>query len=196
MKTQLLTYTWALEWKKIACCLNPVDKDVAKEWILPLWAQADMEIFSSHWVELISLDLRKWKEHITQILDNVDWVFVCWGDTNYLLQLTRENNFLQLLKKFLKQSDRFYCSTSAGSCRLWSHIRVYDEMEEVIDVIPWANLIPCMIIPHRSRDTAWSRKRYLWTSIEKVYNAECETLCITDNQAIVSDWKTFTIINH
>ncbi len=196
MSKQLLEYVWPLQWKKIACCLNPVDKRVEKEWSLPVWTQEDLTMLETVWAELIPLDLKEWRAHIHEVLESVDWVFVCWWETHYLLQTARENIFHQLIKEFLQDPNHFYCSTSAWSCRLWSHIREYNAIEEVIDVIPWENWLPCMIIPHRSRDTEWSRKRYLWTSIEKVYNAGCATLCITDNQAILFDWNTFTIINN
>ena len=196
MSKQLTQYVWPLDWKKIACCLNPVDKRIEKEWAIPQWVLEDITMLENLWVELIPLDLRKWDSHIKQIVESVDWVFVCWWETQYLLQTARENDFPKLLNEFLHDPNHFYCSTSAWSCRIWSHIREYDEKEEVIDVVPWENRLPCMIIPHRSRDTPWSRNRYLWTAIEKVYNAGCATLCITDNQAIIFDWNTFTIINN
>lgn len=193
MKERLSSYVWGLQGKKIACCLNPIDMRVEVEWKMPQRAQNDIDMFQAWWSEVVSLDLRLWYKHIDDVLQMVDGIFVSWGYTDYFLWIAKEFDFAWKIKTFLEDKDHFYCSTSAGSCRLWSHIRVYDTEGILQNIIPAQHRFPFMIIPHRwNTNDLRIKKKYL--QLEKVYDAGCSVLCLLEEQAIVSNWASYTIV--
>lgn len=119
----------------------------------------------------LNLDHKLTEEEV----QNVDVIYVCGGNTFYLLQKIRESGFDQLLKHF----DGLYIGVSAGSIVVGPNIEVaapWDENDVKLSDTTGLRLVNFAVVPHYQRKDK--------TIVEELINrADYEILGLTDNQA-------------
>lgn len=116
------------------------------------------------------------KEIDCKSLNNIDIIYVCGGNINYLLKKIREKNFDTILKEMLN-NGKVYFGVSAGSAILGAKTKYTDGL----------NIIDVIVHLHYCDTDKELLKRY-------ASQIENKIICLTDNQAlrIVSD--EYTII--
>ena len=106
---------------------------------------------------------------------STDVIYVCGGNTFYLLQKFRESGFDQLLKQF----DGLYIGVSAGSIVVGPNVEVaapWDENDVKLTDTTGLRLVNFAVVPHYQRKDK--------ATVEELINrTDYEILELTDNQA-------------
>jgi len=108
--------------------------------------------------ELFQMGIKEEQLHILTLDSPVDEkeiarsdvLYVCGGNTFHLLQIIRETNFTQFIKKFIAQG-KLYFGVSAGSIILGPSIEIavpFDENKEKMDNFTGLGLIQDVLSPH------------------------------------------------
>ncbi|MCX6785187.1 MAG: Type 1 glutamine amidotransferase-like domain-containing protein, partial [Candidatus Komeilibacteria bacterium] len=124
---------------------------------------------------IVTLNLER--KVTTDDLKNVDVIYVCGGNTFYLLKKMRESDFDQLLPSF----NGLYLGVSAGSIVVGPNIEVsgpWDENDVNLSDTTGMNIVNFAVIPH------YQTKEH--AIVENLKNkASYEIVPLTDNQAIL-----------
>lgn len=115
-------------------------------------------------------------------LKNYDIIYVCGGNTFYLLNYIKKSGAGKIIKKLIKQGV-IYIGVSAGSIIPGPSIKNASEIGSDINKIGITefnglNIIPWIIVPHYTTSLENQVKKF-----EKKYNIR--VICLTDNQAII-----------
>jgi len=110
-------------------------------------------------------------------IENADVIYVCGGNTFYLLQKIRESGLDQLLPNF----KGLYVGVSAGSIVVGPNIEVsapWDENDVKLSDTTGINIVDFAVVPHYQRKDQ--------TIVEGLKSqADYEILELTDNQAVL-----------
>lgn len=112
--------------------------------------------------------------------NNIDVVYVCGGNTFYLLKQVRESELDKVIKKFVN-TDMVYVGVSAGSILAGPNIDVaspFDENDVGLTELTGLNLTDIVASPHYVTDEE---------SIIKPFAEKFKVVRITDAQAILVD---------
>lgn len=124
-------------------------------------------------ITTLNLDRKVTAEEI----DNADAIYVCGGNTFYLLQKIRESGLDQLLPHF----GGLYVGVSAGSIVVGPNIEVsgpWDENDVNLSDTTGMKIVDFAVIPHYQRKDQ--------TVVEDLKNrADYEIMKLTDNQAVL-----------
>lgn len=113
----------------------------------------------------------------TDEINSADVIYVCGGNTFYLLQKIRESGLDQLLPNF----GGLYVGVSAGSIVVGPNIEVsgpWDENDVNLSDTTGMNIVDFAVVPHYQRKDQ--------TIVENLKNrADYEIMELTDNQAVL-----------
>lgn len=113
-------------------------------------------------------------------VSDFDVIYVCGGNTFYLLAKTREFGFDKIIKKFIEQG-KLYVGVSAGSILMGTTIAVagpWDENDIGLTDFTGMNLTNTALIPHYQR-----KEKSIVEDLRK--NLKCEIVALADNQALL-----------
>ena len=108
-----------------------------------------------------------------------DLIYVCGGNTFYLLKKIRESGFDKVIAEFVKH-DKLYFGVSAGSILVCPNISIaapFDENDIGLRDLSGLNLVDVLVSPHYSDKD----KRIIEDFRKK---SRIEVVPITDNQAL------------
>jgi len=110
-------------------------------------------------------------------IKGVDAVYVCGGNTFYLLQKIRESGFDRLLRRF----DGVYVGVSAGSVVVGPNIEVsapWDENDVHLSDTTGMGMVNFAVVPHYQR-----KEQPIVADLKE--RADYEIMELTDNQAVL-----------
>jgi peptidase E len=113
-------------------------------------------------------------------VSNFDAMYVCGGNTFYLLAKVREYGFDKVIKQFVEEG-KVYVGVSAGSILVGPTVDVsspWDEDDVGLTDFTGLNLVNVATIPHYQR----KEKSIVEDLREKL---KCEIVTLTDNQALL-----------
>ncbi len=183
----LLTSTGLANEKITSKFLELINKPVSKVKILfiPTAARTKEELYYANVSkkELLNLGIRKVNIQIIDLgkplkLKDFDVIYVCGGNTFYLLKKVRDSGFDRIVKEAVKQG-KLYFGVSAGSILVCPNIDIaspFDPNNVNLKDLTGLNLIEEVLSPH-------------YTEKEKEiigkYRKKYKIITLTDNQALV-----------
>jgi dipeptidase E len=101
-------------------------------------------------------DLKNKNEtEVREYLNNIDIIFVAGGNTFYLLDQANKSGFTKVIKE-LKDSDKIYIGSSAGSCIAGPDLEPIAPIDDPefanLDSTKAFGLVDFVVIPHYGRD--------------------------------------------
>ncbi len=122
------------------------------------------------------------------ILEAVDCIYVCGGNTYYLTSFTVQKQFKTAIEACVKKWW-LYVWVSAGSILVWPTVGISRDDNTVwLTDMQWLNLVPAIISPHYTNETEAYVKQYelhTWTSVWRLSN----------NQALIYQKWVLTLIS-
>ena len=160
------------------------------------WLQRDLQALREQEYQVDRYTVTgKTREEVEAEIDRYDILYMCGGNTAYLLnQLQKTNTFSLIVEKV--QGGKLYIGTSAGSIIAGPRLPDYffDEMPELEDTTCF-NFVNFTLVPHWGDE--YFRERYVGERLQKVYKDTQEPLLLlTDTQYVqVGDDGFVRIIN-
>ena len=166
---------------------KPAEK--SKVIMVPTASRTEREL---HWVEVSKQELIDLGIKILDVLDldheagsynkikDYDVLYMCGGNTFYLLHKIRETGFDKVIKQFLAD-NKLYLGVSAGTVVMGPNIEAaipYDENVVNISDFTGLNIVDEIINPHHESKDEENTKRYE----EKLHH---KILRLNDNQALL-----------
>jgi len=125
-------------------------------------------------LRIINLD----KPVLFEEVKNFDMIYVCGGNTFYLLKKIRESGFDKVIKKFVALG-KLYFGVSAGSILVCPNIEIakpFDENDINLTDLTGLNLIDVVVSPHYCLEDK---------SIIDSFKKKNKVIPLTDNQALL-----------
>jgi peptidase E len=196
MKDQLLAEVGSLQSKKIAYITNPADDDIEREWNDLRWIKNDRDMLISCGAELVPLDLRVVQgEELKEILMSCDMIYVSWWNNDYFLKLAKQSGYADFLPELVREHNKVYLSTSAGSCVMGNFVCAYTADGSLAKLIPGYWFYAMMLVPHRWGGSESSKIKKL-RHFEEHYVTATSFLTLTDFQAIIVDEHGMRIVTN
>jgi len=110
-------------------------------------------------------------------IKDFDVIYVCGGNTFYLLKKVRETGFDKAIKEF-SRTDKLYFGVSAGSILAGPSIDIaspFDENDVELTDLTGLNLTDTVVTPHYKKEEE---------SIIKPFTGKFSVVALTDNQAL------------
>ena len=133
-------------------------------------------------IKTLQLDHQITKDEI----DKADVIYVCGGNTFYLIQQIRQSGFDKLLKSF----QGLYVGVSAGSIVVGPNVEVsgpWDENDINLTDTTGMNIVNVALIPHYQR-----KEKSIVDDLKA--KANYEIIKLTDNQAMLAENDKMTMI--
>lgn len=165
---------------------NASDADMT-DGSLPRWIANDKSALEQRGYRICPCDLRTHTS--TTLKKEMNWrdgVFVCWGNTFWLLSCMQQSWFTDLIHDFIAEW-KTYLSTSAGSCVACpdiGYVQFADDPSVVsLDSTKGLGLTNCYLDVHFGPDdtSAWKAFAYCRTQVCSPY------LTLSDQQACLID---------
>jgi len=138
-----------------------------------------------HNIKTLNLD----KSVSFQEVEDFDVIYVCGGNTLYLLKKVRETGFDKVIIEFAK-TDKLYFGVSAGSILVCPNIDIaspFDENDVNLTDLTGLNLTDVIVSPHYSEE-----EKLIIEDFKK--KSQYKVIPLTDNQALlIMDGETKTI---
>lgn len=115
-----------------------------------------------------------------QEVENFDVIYICGGNTFYLLKKVRETGFDKVIIKFAK-TDKLYFGVSAGSILVCPNIGIaspFDENDVNLTDLTGLNLTDVIVSPHYKDE-----EKTIIDDFKK--KSQYEVVPLTDNQALL-----------
>ena len=131
-------------------------------------------------IKTISLDKKLDEKIEYNEIMNFDVIYVCGGNTFYLLKKVRESGFDRIITKFI-DSGKLYFGVSAGSILVCPDIDIatpFDENEFGIKDLTGLNLTDVIVTPHYCE-----KEKLIIDKFQK--KTKTKVIRITDNQALM-----------
>lgn len=122
-------------------------------------------------------------------INNADCMYVCGGNTFYLLHKIRETGFGEVVKKFV-EDGKVYVGVSAGSIIAGPDISVaepFDKNDVCLSEFTGLLLTNNVVSPHYSE-----KERHIVDKIKR--KSKYKIITLTDNQALLIVGETETIV--
>ena len=133
-------------------------------------------------IKTLQLDHQITKDEI----DKADVIYVCGGNTFYLIQQIRQSGFDKLLRSF----QGLYVGVSAGSIVVGPNVEVsgpWDENDINLTDTTGMNIVNVALIPHYQR-----KEKSIVDDLKA--KANYEIIKLTDNQAMLAENDKMTMI--
>lgn len=128
-------------------------------------------------------------EEITEFISGVDIIYVCGGNTFYLLEKTLESGFDKVLHNVL--DDKIYIGHSAGSVLLGNSVALKSNPPKTnLTNFDGLKIVNFTIVPHWGKESARDAKLALF---EKIYDLGDNVILLKDGSYIFTDGNTFEI---
>jgi len=128
-------------------------------------------------------------EEIAEFISSVDVIYVCGGNTFYLLEKTLESEFDKILRNVL--DDKIYIGHSAGSVLLGNSVALKSNPPKTnLTNFDGLKMVNFTIVPHWGKESARDAKLALF---EKMYDLEDNVVLLKDGSYIFTDGNTFKI---
>jgi dipeptidase E len=128
----------------------------------------------------------KTKNQLEEDLKDFDYIYISGGDTFYLLEKSRETNFITVIRDLILNKGKTYIGTSAGSIIAGEKCPDYLLDEKVHDITANKDgyaLVNFTILPHWGSDHF--REKYLDKRLSIAYRADqVPLLLLTDTQYV------------
>ena len=144
----------------------------------------DLGIFENN-IKTINLD----KPTSFQEVENFDVIYVCGGNTFYLLKKVRETGFDKVIIEFVK-TDKLYFGVSAGSILVCPTIDIanpFDENDVNLTDLTGLNLTNVIVSPHYN-----DKEKTIINDFKK--KSQYEVVPLTDEQALLVINKKIKIV--
>lgn len=138
--------------------------------------------------QIIELDISNTKsDDIKKAVSDIDVLYVCGGNTFYLLQELRKTRFDKILKELIN-SNIIYIGSSAGSAVLCPTIEYLKEIDDYklateLKSFKGLNIVDFLLFPHY--DDKMLKEKF--DSIKQKYVDKYEFLNLSDNQFVFID---------
>jgi len=122
-------------------------------------------------------------------VENFDVIYVCGGNTFYLLKKIKETSFDKIIKKFTK-INKLYFGVSAGSIIVCPDINIaspFDENDISLTDLTGLNLVNVIVSPHYSE-----KEKSIIDKFKK--SSQYKVVTLTNNQALLVKDKELKII--
>lgn len=173
----------SLEWKKVWCIWNWAKQ---RGWKNAWRNQRDLKFFEKNKCTILDIDISKHTESsLTEILKEIDIIFVWWWDTEYLATLITANNLERCIKRAVEQW-LVYMWTSAWSMIASTEMHYNDWAKR----LQWIWLTELNVIPHWNQ--LWHKKHWL-DQMDIIYSFEYPSILLNDITVIISDWSNFSL---
>ncbi|MEA3322637.1 MAG: Type 1 glutamine amidotransferase-like domain-containing protein [Patescibacteria group bacterium] len=128
-------------------------------------------------------------EEIAEFISGVDVIYVCGGNTFYLLEKTLESGFDKILRNVL--DDKIYIGHSAGSVLLGNSVALKSNPPKTsLTNFDGLKMVNFTIVPHWGKESARDAKLALF---EKMYDLGDNVVLLKDGSYIFTDGNTFEI---
>lgn len=156
--------------------------------------ETNIKPFENLGAKVTVFDLKdKTQDEVDSVLDTSDIVYVCGGNTFYLLYHMKACNFVSLLSKHLKKG-LIYIGSSAGSIVLCPDINFISPMDDPsvvsLDDTQGLSLVDFLFLPHLDHEHLSNAAKV----ISENYDDETLLFALKDNQAIIVQGKKAFLI--
>lgn len=154
--------------------------------IKPLWYLGDRLKLVQMGFQVVDIDLKhKTKAKLEKELNNFDVIFVCGGNTYYLLEWVQKSGFAEVVAHLISKGV-IYVGSSAGSalaCKTIEHIEDLDDRSKAtLTSYTGLGFTQKLIIPHFGDKKIKDETSRI---IEKWDNGENELALLNNNQVLV-----------
>jgi dipeptidase E len=160
------------------------------------WLQADLQSLRDQGYEVNRYTVTgKKQQEIESVLNSHDIIYMCGGNTLYLLKQLQTTGSFDLIKEKVL-SGKPYIGTSAGSIIAGPKVPLYLEFADNITVMDDSGFgfINVIVVPHWG--SVHFKDLYLERGLQAAYHAtEPPLLLLNDGQYIALDGTTMEIIN-
>ncbi|MDP2671521.1 MAG: Type 1 glutamine amidotransferase-like domain-containing protein [bacterium] len=140
------------------------------------------------------VDLKKKGEgNLREEMGNAGIIFVCGGNTFYLLEKARESGFDEVVKEFVEKGV-IYIGSSAGSVLVGPDIEpvawMDDPSKAKLDSTKGFGLVDFVALPH------FGNKKYIskYEEIMEKYSGKYDLIKLTDQEAVVVEGGNHRIV--
>lgn len=155
---------------------------------IKLWYYGDKLKLKLMGFRMIDIDIKnQTKEQLTEKMKNVDAIFVCGGNTYYLLKYAQKSGFDEVVRELVAKGV-IYIGSSAGSvlaCPTIEYIEDLDDKEKVnVDSYKGIGLVDFLILPHYE-DPKYAG--FHQTILKKWGNNKYRIQTLSNDQVIIVD---------
>lgn len=160
------------------------------------WLLADLQSLRDQGYQVDRYTVtNKCRSEIEATIDAYDIIYMCGGDTVYLLKQLQITNSFELIKEKVR-NGKTYIGTSAGSIIAGPKVPLYLECSENAEVANDAGLAftNVVIVPHWG--SVHFKELYLERGLQAAYqSSEPPLLLLNDSQYVSVDGDTIEIFN-
>lgn len=159
------------------------------------WLDNELSIFRQQGFDLIMLDLDGASEQqVDDALTGADVIYVCGGNTYFLLEKIKASGFEKIVRRELKRGA-VYIGSSAGSIVCCPDISFISDMDDPskadLEDTKGMNLIDCLLMVHMDNP---GFAEQACQAVEKLKSGPQPVICLNDNQALFIDGNAISII--
>lgn len=120
------------------------------------WMDADRNKLIELGFKVTDFDLKnKTESEVREALNKVNVIFVAGGNTFYLLEKIKASGFDKIINE-LKNSDKIYIGSSAGSCAAGPDIEPISDLDEPevakLESTESLGLVDFVVLPHANKE--------------------------------------------
>lgn len=151
--------------------------------------------FSSFGFNLKEIDIAQHtQEQLYDMLGGIEFIFVCGGNTFYLLEKTLESGFDQVVKYYLKKGV-VYGGESAGSILAGPNIWPIKDADDPsvapsLEKFEGLNLVDFIVLPHMDSE----KYGPVFEKIIEKYNDKYKLIPLKDSQAVIVEDNKHRIV--
>lgn len=130
----------------------------------------------------------KTKEELVNDLDDYDVIYMCGGDSLYLLQQSQLSGFIEVIRDLVNNQGKTYIGTSAGTVvtgpNLYPTYRLTDAtLAPLLNGFKGFGLVNFLVLPHWGSEHF--KDKYLNSRLEQAYSVDqVPLIALTDNQYV------------
>jgi len=161
-----------------------------QEYLEDAWLIESKQTLTDNGFDIVSYSITgKTSEEIMEFVSRVDIIYVCGGNTFYLLEKTLESGFDKVLRDVL--DDKIYIGHSAGSVLLGNSVALKSNPPQTtLKKFDGLKIVNFTVVPHWGKESARDTKMALF---DKMYSLGDNVLLLKDGSYIFTDGNTFEI---
>lgn len=159
--------------------------------------EADIKKLNDMRFQLTLVDLKdKDEDQLRKSLQPMDMVYVCGGNSFYLLEKIYESGFDKVIKEFIEKGV-IYAGASAGAVVAGPTIEPLASLDDPnkaprLKTMKGLGFVDFVILPHFGKEKYLAKYNHI---IELYSNRNFELKTLTDHQAIIVEGDQFRIID-